>query len=467
MATTRELTRERATRPSWHKPAPHLRRPPAPSPRPWVAPVLGVAGLVGYGLVLAIDLAGVSRAALASPGGWLMAAGRLLGFSGAYLMLMMVVLTSRLPVLERAVGQDRLVRWHRTIGGWPIVLIVAHVVTITLGYAQSVHAGWWTQVTTFLAHYPDMAMALAAVSLLILAGVTSYRLARARMRYETWWSVHLYMYLALGLSFAHQIHTSVVFLGHPLAKDFWIGVWALAAAIVVLSRIVVPLVRNLRLGLRVAEVSEVSPGVFALTVTGRNLSRLGVAGGQFFQWRFLARGLWWHSHPYSLSAMPRPPFLRLTVKGLGDQSSAVAHLRAGTRVLVEGPYGTFTRHVRHTDRLTLVGAGVGITPLRALIEDLPPEVAVDLVVRASTPEDVVHGEELATYVTKRGGRVHELVGSRDDVRLDARTLGALVPDLAAGDLYVCGPAGFTDDLVREAVALGVPRERIHFESFSF
>jgi predicted ferric reductase len=421
----------------------------------------------GFLAVLAMDVTNESAATLASPGGWWMAIGRVLAFSGTYLMLMMVVLTSRLPALERALGQDRLVRWHRTIGGWPIVLIALHIVTITIGYGQSLKTGALHQFVTFLAHYPDLLMALAGFSLLLLAGFSSYRAVRRRLRYETWWAIHLYLYLALGLSFAHQVKTGVVFLGHPLYRWFWTGLWLLAAGIVLFSRVVRPVLLNARLRLRVANVEAVSPGVYAVTVAGHGVNRLAVSGGQFFQWRFLAPGLFWHSHPYSLSAMPRPPFLRLTVKALGDQSGALAHLTPGTRVVVEGPYGTFTRHARRTDRVTLIGAGVGITPLRALIEDLPEGVRVDVVVRASSPEEIVHGEELTAYVERRGGQVHEVIGPRDQVRLDAKALRALVPDIARGDLFICGPVGFTQSMTRAAVTLGVPHERVHFESFAF
>ncbi len=460
-------TRTPGAAPAWHKDGAHLRRAVAPAPQPAVATALGVLAGAGFGVVLAMDLLNESHATLSAPGGWWMAIGRVLAFSGTYLMLVMVVLTARLPALERAVGQDRLVRWHRTIGGWPIVLIALHIVTITIGYGQSVQSGPVHQFTTFLFHYPDMVMALVGFALLLLAGVSSYRAARERMRYETWWSVHLYLYLALGLSFAHQIKTGVAFLGHPAFKYLWIGLWAAATAIVLVSRVLRPLALNARLNLKVANVQEVSPGVFAVTVTGKHLQSLPVAGGQFFQWRFLAPGLFWHSHPYSLSAMPRPPFLRVTVKALGDQSSAVAHLPIGTRVFVEGPYGTFTRHARHTDRVTLIGAGVGITPLRALLEDLPKGVRADVIVRASAEDDLVHGEELATLAERRGGTYHAIVGPRERVRFDARALAGLVPDLATGDLYVCGPEGFTQSVLRSAAGLGVPRERIHYESFAF
>ncbi|MDE3065137.1 MAG: ferredoxin reductase family protein [Acidobacteriota bacterium] len=461
----RTLTRKAA--PSWTTATPASRRRAGHAPLPWVANLFVTVAAAGFVAAVALALTGESRAALAAPGGWPLALGRLFAFTGSYLMLVMVVLIARVPWLERTLGQDRLVRWHRTIGGWPVVLIALHIVSVTMGYAAMTKVGVVHQFWSFLVNYPDMLASLVGFGLLVTAGVSSYRRARQRMRYETWWVVHLYVYLALGLAFAHQIRTGVVFLAHPLARHAWIAVWLGAGALVVLSRVARPVVRNLRWRLRVADVVAETPDVYSLTLSGRGLSRLAVSGGQFFQWRFLTRGLWWHSHPYSLSALPRPPYLRLTVKALGDQSSALAHLKPGTRVFAEGPYGTFTHHARVRDSVVLVGAGVGITPLRALVEDLPRGVGVTAIVRASTPEDLVHRDEVAGLVAQRRGAFHELVGSREDVELSAATLDGLAPGIAASDLYVCGPAGFADHVVAAATSLGVPAEQIHHEAFTF
>ena len=82
----------------------------------------------------------------------------------------------------------------------------------------------------------------------------------------------------------------------------------------------------------------------------------------------------------------------------------------GTRVAIEGPYGTFTDHARLREGVALFAAGVGITPVRALLEDLPAGVDVVVVVRASTPADLVHRDEVAALVRQRRGRLQEIVG---------------------------------------------------------
>jgi predicted ferric reductase len=426
----------------------------------------GLAG-IGFGAVVASVLTSETHGALAAPGGMLTAVGRMAAFTGAYLMLIMVVLVARLPWLESAVGQDQLVRWHRKIAPWAIGLIITHVLAITLGYAQAdgtpvLHEAW-----VLIRSYPDVLAAVVGFGLLLLAAISSYRAIRRRLRYETWWVVHLYLYLGLALAFIHQIVTGASFVGHPLAKALWIAVWLATAGLVLVFRIGQPVWRSLRHRLRVVEVRDEAPGVISVICRGRHLEQLAVSGGQFFLWRFLTRELWWQAHPFSLSALPRPPYLRVTIKATGDASRMVARLRPGTPVAIEGPYGAFTDHARMSDGVLLVGAGVGITPLRALLEDLPRGTDVVVVLRASTAADLVHRAEIDSLVRHHGGRLHEVVGARHRVRLGARTLRHLVPDIISRDVYVCGPAGFDAEIIDAAQKLGVAREQIHIEAFGF
>jgi len=435
-------------------------------PRPGLVRASLVVAGAGLGATTALTITAETWRQVTAPGGLATFAGNITGMVGTYLALIMVLLVSRIPFAEHVLGQDGLLRWHRRLGPWPISLLIAHALLITVGYAEAARTGLWHQVGTLIFSYPDVLAATVGLGLMCLAGVVSIRAIRRRLRREVWWTVHLYLYLALAFSFAHVIVLGQSFVGHPLTQAVWSVTWAGTAGLVLSYRVGLPMVRSVRHGLRVAEVRPEGPGVVSVICRGRNLDRLAVSGGQFFCWRFLTRDMWWQAHPYSLSALPQPPYLRLTVKGVGDHSAALARLRPGTRVAVEGPYGVFTRDAQRWPHVLLVAAGIGVTAIRALLEDLPRGARPVVLLRAARREDLVLGAEIADLVQRRGGRLHELIGPRARTVIDERTLPRLVPDFRLRDMYVCGPEAFVAQVVDVAERLGLPEETIHHEAFA-
>jgi ferredoxin-NADP reductase len=431
---------------------------------PWLLGLLTAIGLV---VSVALVLPVTDQAMLNAAGGPATTIGRVAGLAGTYLLLITLLLIGRIPLIEHVVGQDKLVRVHRWFGPAILALLGAHVVALTVGYAQQVQTGPLHEFWVMIISYPGMLMAATALGLLIMVAASSYRRARQKMRYETWWIVHLYAYIAAALSFTHQLSNGVPFIDHPIARAYWIALWAFTAGAVIFYRWAVPIARSLYHRLRVVAVEEEAPGVISVIMSGRHIDRLPATGGQYLQWRFLSRGMWWMAHPYSLSALPTADSVRITVKQRGPHSTWVAGLRPGTRVAIEGPYGVFTHRARHTDRVLLVAAGVGATPVRAMLEDLPRNVDVVAILRGSRTCDLVLRDEIAELVDVRGGQLHEVIGSRTQAPLDEAALRRLVPDIAQRDVYMCGPRPFTHGLKAAVRALGVPPKRIHREDFVF
>ncbi len=426
---------------------------------------LWLAGL-GLGVVVGIQLA--TRTPLSGPGALTTELGRWAGLLGTYGALLIILMIARVPFLERTVGLDRMTMWHRRLGPVVLVLIGAHVVLITLGYAAGEAASYLSETWSLLSTYPWVLPAFVGFLLMTAVGVTSWRVARRAMKYETWWVTHLYTYLAVALAYAHQVGLGQQFVTHPWARWYWIGLYLLTLGALLVYRVGAPLWRSLRLDLRVHSVVQESPDTVSVWISGRHLDRLGAQGGQFFGWRFVTGDHWWQSHPYSLSAGPDPRFLRITVRDLGDHSRSLARLVPGTRVIAEGPYGVFTAPARSTDRVVLVAGGVGVTPIRALLDELPDHVTVDVLVRAPKVEALVLHRELDAIAAARPRvRVRYLVGSRRDYPINARTLTYLVPDLASADVYTCGPAPLVEAVREAARVAGIPAERVHDEAFSF
>lgn len=415
-------------------------------------------------MVVAMGLTATSLHQLSAAGGEAILLGNLAGLAGTYLALVMVLLISRIPFVERVLGQSGLLRLHRRVAPWPISLIVAHVVLLTIGYAEAAKSGILHELGTLLTSYPDMAIATIGFAVLVAVAIVSHHAIRRRIRRETWWMLHLGMYLALALSFAHEIVLGPSFVGHPLTQAVWSIAWAGTAGLVLAYRFGLPVLRSTRHRLVVHEVRAEAPGVVSIVLRGRHLERLAVFGGQFFQWRFLRRGLWWQAHPFSISALPQPPYLRLTVKCVGDFTEALAHVPAGTKVAVEGPYGIFTSDHLTARRVALIAGGIGVTAVRSLLEDLPRASQPVVLLRAADASQLVHRSEIAELVRQRNGRLHELVGSRQEHPLE-HVVGA-ISDLKRRETYVAGPEGFVTGVVELLRSLGVPDRAVHAEVYA-
>ena len=427
--------------------------------------------LIGLGTVAIVVLWWRDTPPTTNMGDLLTAAGDILGLLGSYGFVVLVALMARLPPLEHGIGADRLARWHAMGGRYVITLISGHVVFIVWGYAVTAHESVTGETVTLLTSYPDVLMATVAWFLLLGVAAFSARAARRRLSYETWYYAHLYTYLAIALAFSHQFADGPSFMTSLDARVVWSALYGTVAALIVWYRVLAPLWMAARHRFTVVKVQPEAPGIVSVYIGGRDLHRLGAEPGQFFRWRFLTRQLAWQSHPYSLSAMARTDLMRITVKARGDHSNSMAGLRPGTRVIAEGPYGAFTPSLSGR-RVLLIAGGVGITPIRAMFAALSTRMpdAITLVYRASHPRDVVFRRELDAIAADQGARVHYLLGSRARLGYDplaVRELQRLVPGLHRYEAYVCGPAGMTEATIASLRDAGVPRRRIHHESFDF
>jgi predicted ferric reductase len=296
---------------------------------------------------------------------------------------------------------------------------------------------------------------------------------RRRASYETWYAIHLYTYLAIALAFLHQLFVGVDFTTDQVASIFWIALYVISFGTLAVFRFGQPIAVSWRHRFRIANVVAEGPGVVSLYISGRDLDQLPVRAGQWFRLRFLTPEGWYKAHPFSISAAPNGRYLRFTVKNLGDDTGKFSQLKVGTRVFVEGPHGIMTGATRTKARVLLVAGGIGITPLRALLEELPASRGhLTLVYRASDPDEVIFKRELDELASLRGATVHYLVGRRGSREMPAdplepRSLRRLVPDISDRDIYICGPSGMMTRVLGALRSLRIPDKQIHYERFAF
>jgi predicted ferric reductase len=402
--------------------------------------------------------------------------GIVTGLIGTDFILVMIVLAARIPIIDRTVGHDRAIAVHRSLGKPALYLLLAHGVLLLIGYGMSSGINPIAEIGPMLV-IPDLPLAFIGLGLLIVVVVTSLVAVRRKFSYEGWHLVHLLSYVAVLVAVPHQLSVGGILAAGSAERVYWIALYVLAFGSIATYRFIEPVVSTIRHRMAVERIEQVAPGVVSIHLTGRNLRSLESAGGQFFVWRFWTGRTWWHSHPISLSAVPTESRARITIRDLGIGSSAISAVRPGTRVSFEGPYGMFTDAGRTAPKLAIVVAGIGITPVRAFLEDskvIPGETTILL--RASTQEETYLWNEIAELARKKGARLYTMIGRRARTgpgwmpQADADrgvTLRSIFPNLKDSDLYICGPSAWLDLVEHDARRAGIPEHQLHTERFDW
>ncbi|MGO4492052.1 ferric reductase-like transmembrane domain-containing protein [Arthrobacter sp. 2YAF22_2] len=447
------------------------------------ADLLTVIAWASLAAAVALWLADGGAAGFSSVAGAFDAVGIVAGLAGMDLVLLMLLLAARLPIIDGAVGHDRALEFHRKLGKPSLYLLLAHGVLLAVGYGMAEGLDPVSETVSLWNNVSDMWLAYVSMALFIAVVVTSLVAVRRRFPYEFWYVVHLLTYAAVLTSLPHQFSVGGLFAEGTWQRWYWLAVCIFTGAALLHYRVLEPIVATFRHQLRVSRVVAVSQGVVSIEMAGRHLDELAGSGGRFFIWRFLAPGQWWHPHPFSLSAEPMQidadggGRLRITVRNLGRGSAQLARLKPGTRVAVEGPYGLFSTASRSRKHVVMIGAGIGITPIRALLESTPfaPGDAT-VILRGHSASGLYLGQEILDLCHRRGATLFHLTGRRPRgaqtwlPESEARAgykLASYAPDLANSDVYVCGPAGWAQNVLHDARRAGVREEQLHYERFDW
>ncbi|MFJ8894955.1 ferric reductase-like transmembrane domain-containing protein [Leifsonia sp. NPDC102414] len=422
------------------------------------------AGLVG---VLWMWWATVPATFTTTPASVATTVGELSGMLGAYLVCAQVLLIARVPWFERAVGLDRLVSWHRSLGASVVFLVITHVVFMVVGGELLDKAMPWDEFVSMLQSYPDMLTALIGTIAFLVVGLSSARWIRSKLSYEVWYWLHVTTYVAVFLTFFHQLSGGAHFVGEPVNRILWIALYLGTAAAVLTWRFVLPTMDAWRHRMRVEAVIQEAEGVSSVWLSGHRLGDLGVRGGNFMNFRFLAWGHLLTAHPYSVSRLPSDGYLRITVGALGDHSTRLAGLKKGTLVFAEGPFGHFTADRASRSRILLIAGGAGIGPIRALAEELADRGAQPVVLYRA--HSTAHLALLAELQAMRGVIVVPAPGRRGELGYDPLDVPAMqnfIPALRDWEAFICGPEGMADRAELTLRELGMPGRFIHREELS-
>jgi predicted ferric reductase len=357
--------------------------------------------------------------------------------------------------------------------------VILHFISVTWSYAIADSKNLLDEFLTMLNSIPDLVTGTIAFVLMIIVVITSIKITRSRLSYEAWYLVHLLAYGAVMLAIPHQINVGTDIAGKPLAQLFWISAYLFVGLNILWFRLLSPIVLSGLHRLKVSDAVAESSDAASIYISGRKLKSFQAKSGQFFIIRLVTPGQWWRAHPFSLSAAPTDNTLRFTVGNRGDDTALMQNIKAGTRVILEGPYGVFTEDRRTQENVVLIAAGIGAPPIRALAESIAARPGdVSIIYRIRNKNDAALAEELTEIAKHRGFYLNILEGSRksptswlpagpDDHLVDDERLIRLCPKIAKSDVYICGPAAFTKAVEKSLHSAGTPVNQIHSEEFAW
>lgn len=182
---------------------------------------------------------------------------------------------------------------------------------------------------------------------------------------------------------------------------------------------------------------------------------------------------------YSISTKPNEPFIQLTIKRveLGKVSNyLIDQFSVGDIILALAPTGPFNSiDCAPKTKVALLSAGCGITPVMAMARTWLAEnkdIDITFIHMAKSADKTIYFKDLEALDAQHENFSLKLLlkdnsGTRHQQgRLNKEWLSSLCPDITERTVYLCGPTLFMQDMEANVLALGLPAEHFHQESFT-
>ena len=407
--------------------------------------------------------------------------GRLWALAGFLLLLYQYILSSKIKWLERGIGLDRLFIIHRTCGAAALVLIILHPVFIFVSMPLQ---GFGLPITPLVAVGVN-----AAVILAVTAGAAL--LYRAlRLKYETWKNIHRASYVLLPLVFFHSFFLGSSTRVQPI-RSYWLFLGALFLYVLIHRTLAWLHIR--KHSFFVSEVKQETSDTWSVFFKGRQIS---YKPGQFMIVRLIRNRKVSEPHPFTISSSPAREALSITVKSVGDFTSAIGKTTILDRAYIDAPYGIFSFLNYNAPVLVFISGGIGITPFMSMLRymrDRKMERRVLLIWGNKTEADITFRKELDQIALEMPLlKVVHVMSSQEswqgekglvNTELLRKYISGSTPALpraaaphtavphaeaqyTSAQYFLCGPPPMMNGVLRSLKQLGIPKSRVHDERFS-
>lgn len=404
---------------------------------------------------------------------WLYMLGKYFAFAGITMLSIQFLLSARILLLEKGIGHDRIMRWHKRNAQMATVLLLIHPVLVF--YRPLLRAGVsFQQLIQGLT--PSLIMGEIALGLIILTVIVSIYGYKIKLSYEVWGLLHKAVYAIIILGFVHSFFVGSDVMSRGLLFYWWLGLLAMVL-FAAFYRLIWRRIKLRNSIYTVTKIKQETMTVRTFNLKPQDQEPFDYVPGQFAFMRVNANGVSREEHHFTLSSSPRDGELSFTIKELGDFTSSLKKVKVGDSIKIEGPFGAFTNQGM-SGPFVFVAGGIGITPVRSMLRTMYLDKRNEktlLLYANRSPEDVVFKNELEA-IAKEGWL--RLVHIYSDAEIEGAHHGYVSAEIAEKELktsgilpseatyFVVGPPPMMNAAQKILLELGADKKKIFSERFA-
>jgi predicted ferric reductase len=392
-----------------------------------------------------------------------------LGFVGLAMMGLQFVLTARYSKIGAPFGLDELLQFHGQAGYIAWLFIMGHFIILFAADSEYIK---------FLNPAENLPRAIALFGVIIaitaLIAATHWR-EKFGLIYEWWRASH--GVLALFVVFIGTVHIMQVsfYISELWQQAVWVTLSLAAMSMLIHNRVWRPMQMKKK-PWQISSIHKETDKIWSIWLEPVGHKGIVFDAGQFI-WITLGDSPFsLQQHPFTISSAPGQKKIRLTIKELGDFTSQIDTLEAGTKAFIEGPYGNFTLDVSSSIHNVFIIGGIGITPTMSILQflkssgdrreitviygtpsrDLTPfyEELIDLKAELNLNLVFVFEDAPDNWDGETGFITEEIMKRN------------LPDDYSRCEFFICGPPPMMDMVEPALKDWGIPVHRVHSERFN-
>lgn len=354
-------------------------------------------------------------------------------------MLANVLIASKVPLLQRLIPYDRRIKAH--------ILSSIGIVCFTLYHGSYKY---------FVGYDISVAIPLAIVLALFMV-ISLLWTKKISKNYDLNKKIHVYTQPILGVILFYHIYTAELFSDIPIySSAIYIVMFILAYGGFILSK-----THIFRYECKVSSIERVKD-IYILEL--KTFSPLKYSSGQFSFLSFRNSNGVLEEHPFSFLSEGGNKSIQFGIKILGDFTESLSEVKIGDTMWLRGSFGDFRPDFNSERHITLIGSGIGIVPIISLIKEIRSshiEKKVSIFLSVDDKQELLGAEEFHDL------DINYLVYNDDKQLFTKEYFEKELDHTENSDFYLCSSPGVRKVVMKILKELGVKRQQINYEAFSF